>query len=79
MSITAIALIILLGIFLLMIEFLVIPGVTVAGIAGTLLIIGGVYAGYFFYQTPEGNYILLGSIVLIAGVFIFALKTKTWQ
>lgn len=79
MTITAIVLFILLGIVLILIEFLVIPGVTVAGIFGTLLIIGGVFAGYYYHEAPYNHYLLAGSVVALTILFIFAFNSKTWK
>ena len=79
MSIFAISLIIFLGILLVLVEFLVIPGVTVAGIGGFLLIGGGIYSGYHFHDMRTGNIILLVSIGVMLVAFILALKVKTWQ
>ena len=79
MSVIAIILLILLGILLLMVEFLVIPGITIAGIGGFLLISGGIFCGYYFHSTTVGNYILLGTGVSTMAIFITALKIKTWR
>jgi membrane-bound ClpP family serine protease len=79
MSVLAIALLILLGIILILIELLVVPGISVAGIGGFLLIIGGIVLGYHFHGTTAGNYILLSSVVLMILIIILALKLKTWQ
>jgi len=78
MTIGIIITLIILGILLLLIEFLVIPGVTVAGIAGTLMITGGIVAGYYYLEPPLGNYITISTISLIMLLFILAFKTKTW-
>ena len=78
MSILAIALLILLGIILILIELLVVPGISVAGIGGFLLIIGGIVLGYHFHGS-NGNYILLSSGVVMILIIVLALKLKTWQ
>jgi len=62
-----------------MVEFLVIPGITIAGIGGFLLIAGGVFCGYYFHTVSTGNYILAGTGVSTVAIFITALKVKTWQ
>jgi len=64
MSIFAIVLLILLGLVLLMIEFAVIPGVTIAGIGGFLLLGASVYIAFVDYGTGAGFLTLL--VVLIA-------------
>ncbi|MEF8810481.1 MAG: NfeD family protein [Bacteroidales bacterium] len=79
MSFIAILLLILLGIFLFLVEFLLVPGVTVAGIAGFILIVGGVYMGYESLGTPEGHYILAGAVFLSVVVIAYSLRAKTWK
>jgi membrane-bound ClpP family serine protease len=79
MSLLAIILLILLGIFLFLVEFLLIPGVTIAGIAGFILLVGGVYMGYDSLGTPAGHYILAGSIVLSTVIIGYSLRARTWN
>jgi len=79
MSPIAIALLILLGILLLLIEFLIIPGVTVAGIGGVLLIGGGVLAAYVRYGVMYGNITLAATVLVLIIIFIVALRTRTWK
>ena len=64
MSLLAIILFIILGLLLLLIEFAVIPGITIAGIGGFLLLIGSVYIAFRSYGNVAGFITL--SIVLIA-------------
>lgn len=79
MQIIFIVLLILLGILLIMVELLVIPGITVAGIGGLLLIGGGIFCGYYFHSVTVGNYILAGTGVTTLAIVITALKIKTWR
>ncbi len=79
MSPIAIALLIILGIILLLIEFLIIPGVTVAGIGGVLLIAGGVLAAYIKHGVKYGNMTLAGTILILIIIFIVALRSRTWK
>lgn len=79
MSLTAIILLIVLGIILLLIELLIIPGISVAGIAGFLCLIAGVIASYIFLGEKTGHLILLGSVILSVIVIIFTFQTKTWK
>lgn len=79
MSVGVIVSLIILGIILLIIEFLIIPGVTIAGIAGTLFVIGGVIAGYIFHKPPVSHFIAAGSIIMTVALFVIAFKTNTWQ
>ena len=79
MSLSAIIILILIGIFLFLVEFLLVPGVTIAGIAGFILLVGAVYFGYESLGTPEGHYILLGTVVLSVVVIGYALRSRTWK
>jgi len=78
-SIPVIILLIILGIFLFLVEFLLIPGITVAGIGGGALLIGGIIMGYRYHGVTAGNFILLGTLLLFIITIILALKSKTWK
>jgi membrane-bound ClpP family serine protease len=79
MSLFVIILLILLGIVLLLVEFLVIPGVTIAGIGGVVLIGTSIYSTYKTYGTVTGNIVLLVSFLLILTATVIALRSKTWK
>jgi membrane-bound ClpP family serine protease len=73
MSIFAIILLILLGLVLLLIEFAVIPGVTIAGIGGFLLLAASVYISFSEYGTGAGfltlTFVLVASPLMIYYLF----------
>ena len=79
MSVTAIILLIVLGIFLFVVEFLLIPGVTIAGIGGALIMAFAVYSAYKTHGSVVGNYTLIATLVLSIGGFAYALRAKTWK
>lgn len=79
MSLFTIIILIVLGIFLFLVEFLLVPGVTIAGIAGFVLFTGGIYFGYDSFGTPLGHYILAGAIVLSFITFYFSFRGRTWK
>ena len=79
MTLTAIILFILLGIFLFLVEFLLIPGVTIAGIAGFILVVGGIYFAYDSLGTPEGHYVLAGTVIFSFLTIYFSLRSRTWN
>lgn len=78
MALTIILLVIF-GILLILLEFLVVPGVTIAGIGGFALMIAGVYLAYDYYGTPIGHYYFAGLIVLSIVMIYFALSSSTWK
>lgn len=70
MSIFAIILLILLGLILLLIEFAVIPGVTIAGIGGFLLLTASIYIAFTELGTAAG-FITLVIVLIIAPAMIY--------
>lgn len=70
MTILAIALLILLGLVLLLIEFAVIPGVTIAGIGGFLLLGASVYIAFVDLGTGAG-FITLTIVLIAAPLMIY--------
>ena len=79
MSITVIIILILLGILLFLIEFLLVPGITVAGIGGAILIVGGVIMSYHYHGSAIGNYTLLGTALISFFTVFIVLKSGTWR
>ena len=77
MTVFAIVLLILLGLLLLLIEFAVIPGVTIAGIGGFLLLAASVYIAFAEFGTGAGFITL--TIVLIAApaMVYYFFKSRT--
>ena len=70
MTVFAIILLILLGLLLLLIEFAVIPGVTIAGIGGFLLLGASVYIAFTEFGTGAG-FITLTVVLIAAPVMIY--------
>lgn len=79
MGIAGIITILVLGILLLFLEFFVVPGITVAGIGGLILLVLGIYFSYANYGLPVGNYMLLGTFGAIGLVFYLAYRTGAWE
>lgn len=76
---TGIIILILFGILLFVIEFLLVPGITVAGIGGLVLTVLGVYKAFNEYDTVTGIWFLLGTIILSILVIVFSLRARTWK
>lgn len=74
-----VVMLILIGAVLVLMEFLVFPGVNVAGILGFICIIGGVYFGYSYYGAVTGHFILLGTALFGVGATWYVLRSNTWK
>ncbi len=79
MTLSAIIALIIIGIVLILLEFFVVPGITIAGIGGLLMLIGGVFMAYSKYGTPGGHYVLAGTVISLVLILFIAFKSKTWE
>ncbi|MDR2361721.1 MAG: hypothetical protein LBD91_03230 [Prevotellaceae bacterium] len=70
---------IVLGMILLLVELLLIPGFGVAGILGIIALVGGVVMAYYTQGATTGHIIL--SSVILCGVLLlwYALRSNTWK
>lgn len=77
MTVFAIILLICLGLLLLLIEFAVIPGVTIAGIGGFVLLAASVYIAFVEYGSGIG-FLTLAFVIIASPVLIYSLfQSKT--
>lgn len=79
MSVLVIVLIIILGLFLIALEFFVFPGVTIAGIGGFIFVSGGVYLTYTSFGSAYGNVALLVTVLTGIIMLVMSFRSKTWN
>ena len=79
MSWTIIFVLILAGLIFLLLEILVVPGTTVVGAIGFILMAIGIWQGYAAHGTPEGHYLLAGTLFATILLISMALRSKTWN
>lgn len=70
---------ILLGIGIIIVEVIFIPGTTVVGILGFIISIYGVYLGYEYFGTPTGHYIFVAGLVATTIAIVGAFKSGAWD
>ncbi len=73
-----IILLIITGLLLLILEFFVVPGITVAGIGGIGMIAAGIFMAYGI-NTSTGHITLAVTLFSTLIILVYALRTKTWQ
>lgn len=71
--------VIVLGILFMLIEIFLLPGISIAGIAGAIFLIGGIVYSYTFLGTTPGNITLAASAIALGGTFFGLLKSKSLQ
>ncbi len=79
MSIGAIIFLIILGIVLLLVEFLIVPGITIAGIGGFLCMSAGIFAAYYGHGSQVGNITLVATLCIVILSIGLVLKSRTWK
>jgi len=79
MSVALIIVLIVIGLALMVVEVVVLPGITVSGIAGVLLIGCGVYLTFKWFGNTAGTIALIGTGVLFIIFLVYALRAKTWD
>lgn len=79
MSALVIVLFILVGLVLLIIEFFVIPGVTVVGVAGAIFLALGIFFSYRNFGATGGHIALISTLFVACIMFYVALRANTWN
>jgi membrane-bound ClpP family serine protease len=74
-----IGILILIGIILLVLEILVIPGAGFAGVLGFLMLVAGVWLAYAREGTFAGNLTLAITLLLNLITLIIVFRSKTWK
>jgi membrane-bound ClpP family serine protease len=69
----------LLGILLILLEILFVPGTTIVGVGGIILLGIGIYLAYHSISTVAGHLSLASSVVVIFLSLIVLLKGQTWK
>lgn len=79
MSLGLIAFLIVIGLLLFIIEFMLIPGITVAGIGGAVCLVTGVVFAFISHGTATGFWVLgITSLVMVV-LTVLMLKADTWN
>ncbi len=76
---TVISILILVGILMMLLEILVIPGAGFAGVIGFILMAAGIYIAYTHEGAAAGHITLAATLVINIGGLILALRSKTWK
>lgn len=78
MTPTLVIIVLALGLLLLTLEIVALPG-GVAGVCGFLLIGFGVWQSFLLWGMTVGTWVLIGSVAICALLLALFMKTKTWK
>jgi membrane-bound ClpP family serine protease len=68
-----------LGIFLLVIELIFVPGTTFVGVIGFLLAVGGIWTAYAQLGTDTGHVVLGLTVAVSAVVVFYSFQRESWS
>ena len=68
-----------LGIILIIIEILFVPGTTIVGVLGFLFEIGGVYLSYDYFGETTGTIVLVAAFLISSACIILCFKSGLWK
>ena len=78
MTPTLVIIVLALGLLLLTLEIVALPG-GIAGVCGFLLIGFGVWQSFLLWGMTVGTWVLIGSVAICAFLLALFMKTKTWK
>ena len=67
------------GIILILVEIFLIPGITIAAIAGGLFAVGGIFYAFNSLGTTAGIITLAVSVLITGAAFIYLIKSKALE
>jgi membrane-bound ClpP family serine protease len=65
------------GVILMLVEIFLLPGISIAGIAGAVFMIGGIVYAYMSLGSTAGNITVAASAVALGGSFWWLIKSKS--
>ncbi len=72
-------LILAIGIGLIVIEIIFVPGTTIVGVLGLICIIAGILYGFSTFGTPMGWGITVVTVIISTAIIIISLKSGVWK
>ncbi len=72
-------LILAIGISLIVIEIIFVPGTTIVGVLGLICIIAGILYGFSTFGTPMGWGITVVTTIISTAIIIISLKSGVWK
>lgn len=79
MSLGLVIFLIILGLLLFVVEFMFIPGITIAGIGGAICMVSGIVIAFKSLGTTTGFIVLTLTALLLVVVVVLMLKADTWK
>ncbi len=79
LEIVTVAALLLVGVLLIILELVFVPGTTIVGVAGLALTGFGIYLSYFFFGSVAGHTAVAATLIVSLLAIIYSFKSKSWQ
>jgi membrane-bound ClpP family serine protease len=79
MSLGLIIFLIFVGMLLFIIEFMLIPGITIAGVGGAVCLLSGIVFAFISFGTTTGLLVLGSTALVMVVLTVLMLKAGTWN
>ena len=76
---TVLITLLVLGMILIVVEIVFIPGTTIVGILGFVCLIGGIYSAFESFGQRTGNIVMISSGVFLIASVVYIFKAKSWE
>ncbi|GAB3536803.1 hypothetical protein GCM10027443_28040 [Pontibacter brevis] len=67
------------GLLLIIVELIFVPGTTIVGILGFILAAIGIWIGYAALGTTIGHIVLAGTVLIGALAFVYSFRSNSWS
>ncbi|WP_439880987.1 NfeD family protein [Pontibacter sp. MBLB2868] len=67
------------GLLLIIIELIFVPGTTIVGVLGFVLTGIGIWIGYTALGTTTGHFILAATVLIAAVAFVYSFRSDSWS
>lgn len=68
-----------LGVILIIVEIIFIPGTTFIGVIGFVCLVVGIFSTYSTHGSTMGHMVLLGTGLFLVASLVYIVKAKTWE
>ncbi|MGF1533027.1 MAG: NfeD family protein [Bernardetiaceae bacterium] len=79
MEIFLVSALVMVGLLLLLAEFIFIPGTTIAGWLGLLFSLVGIFFAYHYFDAQTGTLVLMATVLSSVGMGYYGLRSGTWR
>jgi len=69
----------LIGLALIVVELVFIPGTTVVGLLGLIFSVAGIVISYNHFGSTVGFYILMGNVAVTLGALFYSFRSGSWS